>query len=251
MGLSAYGQPAGYYPGRAEAYADVSEYKGYLAKNQSGIADIQNRIAEIRDRKRAPGCIGEDKYTCVATLAQKLAIADKCCLPDYNIFPNVKYDVNGKPVNGSRITFYGFPANANIEHLTDDVYNKTNFDLTLGPDGSVAKMRASLPKDPTYAQTQAEYDATNVYETVWAATARTCPTLNSADVAKWIENAIKPSSHLTPPKHWKDPDPSSATDLVSKNAAFCGRSFQFHSVSGVTHEGFQKIEFGGMIVDIQ
>jgi len=69
----AYGQPAGYYPGRAEPFGGVSaDYAAWLAKNQSGIDEIQRRIVEIAEGSRAPGCIGEDKFTCVATLSQKI-----------------------------------------------------------------------------------------------------------------------------------------------------------------------------------
>jgi hypothetical protein len=74
--LGAYGQPAGYYPyypGRGDPFAgtNAAEYAAWLAQNQAAIDDIQRRIMEIAEGTRIPGCIGQDKYTCVASLAQK------------------------------------------------------------------------------------------------------------------------------------------------------------------------------------
>lgn len=252
----AYGQPAGYYPGRAEPFGgDASGYSAWLATNRTSIDDIQNRIAEIRIGRRQPGCIGEDRYTCVATLSQKLAIADQWQLKDFNVFTQAKVDVNGRPVDGNRITFEGYPPNVKSTSLVESSFNRTTFFLTLGKDGSVTAMDANLPKDPIAARTQEEYDATDVYESVWAVTAKSCPTLSKADVAKWIENTIKPASKLGPKQHFADEGigvgSSTSTDFASKKVVFCGRTFQFHSVYGVSHKGFETTSFGGMTIQIQ
>jgi len=245
--VSTYGQPAGYYPGRGDDFVTTPELTAWLAKNQAGIDEIQHRIVEISEGIRAPGCIGEDKSTCVATLAQKLAITDKYVLKDMNIFAETKYDVNGKPVNGSKITFDGFAPNAKGDYAR----RHTTFILTLEPGGRVSGMEAHLPKDPTFARTQDEYDATDVYETVSAVTARTCPTLSRAEVAKWVENTIMPNSRFGPKKHWEDEGRVSATDRFSRKTTLCGRTFQFHSVWGKQQVGFQSEPFGGMSIEIQ
>lgn len=97
--VSPEGQPAGYYPGLGTTDVLKSELADYLAKNEAGIADVQNRIVQIREGQRTPGCIGEDhKYTCVATLAQKMAVTDSAGLKDVNLFAEVRYDVNGRPI---------------------------------------------------------------------------------------------------------------------------------------------------------
>jgi hypothetical protein len=245
--ISAYGQPAGYYAGRGDDFAITPALTAWLAKNEAGIDEIQHRIIDIREGKRTPGCIGQDKYTCVATLAQKLAIADNYALKDSNLFAETKYDVNGRPLTGSKVTFNGYAPSAK----GDSLHNHTVFELTLGRDGTVSSVEANLPKDPTFARTQDEYDATGVYETVSAVTANTCPALSRAEVAKWIENTIKPNSRFGPRKHWSEPDRGHATDLFSKKTTFCGRTFGFHAIYGTEYHGFQREDFGGMTIQIQ
>jgi hypothetical protein len=234
---SAFGQPAGYYPGRAEPrYGDDAQLAAWTAKNKEGIDEIQRRIADIKEGRRPPGCVGEDKYTYVATLAQKLAIADEYFLSDFNIFADIKNDVNGKPVNGSRIFFYGFVPNATSNGIAGRELTasneRTHFDLTLGRDGRVSEAAANLPNDPIFAKTQEEYDATGAYETISALAAKTCLALSKADVAKWIENTVKPNSKFGPREVSTDPDLSVATHRASKPIHFCGRTFEFHSIWG-------------------
>jgi hypothetical protein len=245
--ISAYGEPAGYYAGRGGDFAITPELTAWLAKNQAGIDEIQQRIIDIREGKRTPGCIGEDKYTCVATLAQKLVIADDYALKDFNLFAETKYDVNGRPLTGSKIMFDGYAPGAQ-GYL---VHNQTTFLLTLARNGTVASVEANLPKDPTFARTQDEYDATGAYETVSAVTANTCPTLSRAAVAKWIENTIKPNSRFGPKEHWENQGWVSAIDRFSKKATLCGRTFQFHSIWGTRRVGFKREDFGGMTIQIQ
>ncbi len=245
----AYGQPAGYYPGRAEPFGgDPSEYRAWLAKNQAGIDEIQRRIVEIGNGTRAPGCIGEDKYTCIAALAQKLAIADQFFLKDFNIFAETKYDVNGKPLTGSKITFDGYLPSAKDDFSP----RRAAFHLTLRPDGTVSSVEAQMPKDPALAQTQEEYDATDIYEIVWAATAKTCPALSRADVAKWIENTVKASSRLMPRERGRERDTEvhDFRELKSKQTAFCGRTFEFESASGTIQHGFahDPFETGSVVI---
>lgn len=136
--VSPYGQPAGYYPGRGDSFATSPELTAWLSKNQAGIDDVQNRIVQIREGKRAPGCIGDDKYTCVATLAQKLAVSDNYALRDLNLFADIRHDVNGRPLNGSKVTFNGFIPNAK----GDVVHRHATFYLTLGDNGAVSAVEA-------------------------------------------------------------------------------------------------------------
>ena len=125
--VSPEGQPAGYYPGLGTTSVLKSELAAYLAKNQAGIAEVQNRITQIREGKRTGGCIGEDKYTCVATLAQKLAITDDVASKDFNLFADVRYDVNGRPVGGHRLMLNGY-----IPNYRDVGHRSASFNIVLG-----------------------------------------------------------------------------------------------------------------------
>ena len=208
-----YGQPAGYYAGRAEPELTWvhTELNAWLARNQRGIDEIQRRISQIRNGERAPGCLGEDKFNCVATVAQKLAVADSYIRVDENIFAEVKYDVNGKPMNGAKVKFGGYPCqrrapagrvagfDAYIRLLAaiEARQNTTHFILNLGPRDTVVSILAKLPKLTPLARTQEDYDKTGIYEVVWAASVKTCPALRPDEVAKWIENTVKPTSRIT------------------------------------------------------
>ena len=221
------------------------EFTAWVSRNQRGIDEIQRRVAQIRNGERAPGCFGEDKFTCVATLAQKLAVADTYIHVNDNIFAEVRYDVNGKPVNGAKIAFVGYPANAGpprdrpealaqYDHIYGD-NNATHFILNLGPQNTVVSMLAKLPHVISRARTQEEYDKTGVYQTVWAVTAKTCPALRPDEVAKWVENAIKPNSHVMPKERLSES--VTAQELVSKEASFCGRKFKFHTIAEKIRHG--------------
>ncbi len=254
-----YGQPAGYYAGRAEPFmGPTPNFTAWLSQNQRGIDEIQSRITQIRNGERAPGCFGEDKFTCVATLAQKLAVADSDLRVDDNIFAEVRYDVNGKPIDGAKIMFVGYPANAGppmdrpaalaqYDHIQGD-RNATHFVLHLGPQNTVVSMRAKLPHVTSLARTQEEYDKTGVYETVWAVTAKTCPALRPDEVAKWVENAIKPNSHVTPRERLSES--VTAQELVSKETSFCGRKFKFHTIEEKIRHGFAHETQTETIVEI-
>jgi len=242
-----YGQPAGYYAGRAEPFLGATpEFTAWVSRNQRGIDEIQRRVTQIKNGERAPGCFGEDKFTCVATLAQKLAVADAYRRVNENIFAEVKYDVNGKPVNGAKFVFAAYPAIAGPTRNRPDALaeydhifaesNATHFVLKLGPQNTVVSMLAKLPHVISRARTQEDYDKTLVYETVWAVSAKTCPALRPDEVAKWVENAIKPNSHVTPKQRLSES--VTAQELVSKETSFCGRKFKFHTIAEKIRHGF-------------
>jgi hypothetical protein len=248
-------KPSGYYPGIAQAISDTPELSAWLTANQPRIDEVQNRIAAIRAGKAAPGCIGQDKFTCVATLAQRFAITDSYTHPDAGIVAATnasvvaatKYDVNGKPVNGT-IEFYGFVPDANADNDPSRLRRATKFELRLGRDGLVASFRARLPQDPTFAHTQEQYDATDAYETVAALVAKKCPDLSRAEVAKWIENTIKPNSTSARGRIRR----GLAAAKISRKTAFCGRTFQFASVwASQTYNQFRRDAIGGMFVSVE
>jgi hypothetical protein len=228
--VGAYGQPAGYYAGRAEPFVGSStpEFARWLTKNQATIDDIQRRIGEIRAGTRRPACIGEDRYTCIATLAQKMAVADVYFLNEASVFAETKYDVNGKPIPPTKIVFDGYLPNAVRGPVTLHP-DHMKFVLKLDSQGNVVSLEAGLPENLTAARTQEEYDATLAYEVISAVTANACPTLGRTEVARWIENTIKPTAQLTAPVRSKETRVT-AQDLVTKKTAFCGRTFRLHTI---------------------
>lgn len=242
--VSPEGQPPGYYPGVGTSTVLKSDLAAYLAKNQAGIADVQNRIVQIREGRRTPGCIGEDKYTCVATLAQKLAITDFVGSKDSNLFADVRYDVNGRSLNGDRVVLDGFiPNSRDISHRS--VYST----IILGTDGTVSAVEAKLLKSLELAHTQEEYDAPGAYEIVAAMAAKQCPGLGKSDVARWVENTVKPSMHQKPEERGKNAKEErkemraqgihSYRSLDSPKIAFCGRTFEFSTAAFTVQHGFE------------
>lgn len=245
----AFGEPAGFYPGRSEGHLE-SEYSAWLTKNQVGIADIQKRIVEIKNGARVPGCIGEDKYTCVATLSQRMTVADDWANKDSNVFPEIKYDVNGKPVNGSLVMLSAYRPNGYAVHDG----GQTQLMLDVAPNGSVSHIMAMLPsaREPLVAQTQEDYDRTHVYDIVAAVTAKTCPALTSSEVARWIENVVKPTVAYEKETKFDDGMTTGRSQSShSKKIVFCGRTFSFNSSSGYYRQGFSRMPYEGAILDIE
>jgi hypothetical protein len=258
-----YRQPAGYYAGQTERlFTDdqFTAWNAWVARNQRGIDEIQRRITQIRSGERRPGCFAEDKFSCVATIAQKLAVADNYEHVDDNLFAEVKYDVNGKPLNGAKIRFQGYPPNAApptdrpatlAEDIVGDMEARqggTEFILNLGPQSTVVSMLARLPYLAPLARTQQDYDKTGVYEVVWAASVKTCPALQPNEVARWVENAIKPNSHISAKERLNDD--VMVQELVSNVASFCGHKYVFHNIKKKEREGLGHTTMSETIVAI-
>jgi hypothetical protein len=239
-------EPPGYYPGIERSISVTPDLSAWLAKNQLRIDIVENRIVAIREGKTPPACIGEDQYACVATLAQQFAITDSYS-NNNSVVDQTAYDVNGKPVNGSKIEFVGYvPKPKSGDGV--QVVVPTKFAMTVGYNGSVSLLTAHLPSDPTFARTQDEYDATDAYETIAAVSAEKCPTLSRAEVAKWIENTVKPNS-----KAYHERIARGAAEAeISKKTVFCGRTFRFDSVwASRTYNQYRRDVTGGMALLIE
>jgi hypothetical protein len=245
--VSAMREPVGYYPGRdILGLVDSAELNAFLQKNQASISDIQSRISGIRDGRLPAGCIGEDQYTCVATLAQKFAIADSYRDED-NLLAEIKYDVNGKRVTGSKFKFVGYVPGVVRGPQAPDLPPMVKFQLTMSRE-HVSELAAELSDDPTFARTQQEYDATGAYELVAAVTAKTCPTLGKDEVAKWIENTVKPAAKSSRQRIRRGVE----EDRISKNIRFCGRLFSFGSMwARRTYNQYGPNVRGGMFVVVE
>ncbi|MGA8615761.1 MAG: hypothetical protein WB760_29585 [Xanthobacteraceae bacterium] len=245
--LKVYEEPAGYYPGIEHTISVTPELSAWLQNNQLRIDIIQNRIVAVRAGKSAPACIGEDQYTCVASLAQQFAITDSYS-GNNSVVDQTAYDVNGKPANPGKFEFVGYVPKSQHDNDVVQLAVPTKFAMSLGRDGSVSLLEARLPGDPIFAHTQDEYDATDAYETIAAVAAQECPTLSRADVAKWIENTIKPSSKAYHERVRR----GAAEAEISKKTAFCGRSFRFNSVwAGQTYNQYRRDVTGGMALLVE
>jgi hypothetical protein len=242
-----YKKSPGYYPGIANVISPGTALEAWLEQNRAGIDDIQQRIVGIREGRAPAGCIGENKYTCVAALAQRFAVADSYLSKDNNVFSPRRRDVNGKLLE-DKIELYGFvPRGAGAEDpLHIEPYTK--FELTPDGSDSISTLRALLPADPALAKTQEEYDATHAYETVAAITAKNCPNLDRTEVAKWIENTIKPNSKSYRGRVYR----GVGRAQVSPQAKFCGRTFKFESVwASRTSNQYGTDVIGGMFVYVE
>ncbi len=245
--LKVYEEPAGYYPGVERAISVTPELSAWLQKNQLRIDIVQNRIAAIRGGKLAPACIGEDQYTCVASLAQQFAIADSYS-GNNSVVDETTYDVNGKPVNTGKFEFVGYVPKPKPDNGSAPPAVPTKFAMSVGRDGLVSSLAAHLLSDPTFAHTQDEYDATEAYETIAAVSAQQCPTLSRAEVDKWIENTIKPNSKAYHERIRR----GSAEAEISKKTAFCGRNFRFNSVwASQTYNQYRRDVTGGMAILVE
>jgi hypothetical protein len=240
-------EPPGYYPGIEYSISVTPDLSTWLAKNQLRIEVLENRIVAIKEGKTAAACIGEDQYTCVATLAQQFAITDSYA-GNNSVVDETTYDVNGKPVNGSKIEFIGYALKPKPDSGSVGLARPTKFTMTMGHNGSVSLLTAHLPSDPTFARTQDEYDATNAYETISAVSVQKCPALSRAEVAKWIENTIKANS-----KSYRGHIPRGVAEAeISKKTAFCGRTFRFDSVwASRTYNQYRRDVTGGMALLIE
>jgi hypothetical protein len=242
--LKVYEEPAGYYPGIDHSISVTPELSAWLQKNQLRIDIIQNRIAAMRAGKSAPACIGEDQYTCVAALAQQFATTDSYS-GNNSVVDETTYDVNGKPVNTGKFEFVGYVPKPQPD--SGGVQVPTKFAMSVGRDGLVSSLVAHLPSDPIFAHTQDEYDATDAYETIAAVSAQQCPTLNRAEVAKWIENTIKPNAK---PYHERIRRGAAEAE-ISKKTAFCGRTFRFNSVWATQTYQYRRDVTGGMALLVE
>ena len=91
-----------------------------------------------------------------------------------------------------------------------------------------------------------------MYEVVATVTAKTCPTLTGSEVARWIENVIKPTVVHTKETSIDDGTSSGrAESFYSRKTVFCGRTFSFNSSAGYYHEGFSRVPFEGTILNIE
>ena len=248
---SAAGEGPGYYAGLEEGVYSISraDWKRWFDGNRAGIVDIQSKIAKIKTGQLNAGCIGQDVHTCVATLAQTLAMADDYLVS--SLYKPDTVDVNGNVLFERAIFVSGFLPGKRTLTNTE---NKLRFDIRLGNDRRISDLTVSLPKDPFFAHTQEEYDATGFYEVISALGRTDCPGLTPNQAARFIENEVKPRAHLSGEEASCSASSgcTSANNNQTKEIEFCGQTMEFDSVYGnasdLASESNLHGAFGGMSV---
>lgn len=227
------GEPAGYYPGQGR-YIEWPERDGlqrYVDRNEAGIAEIQRQIIAIRSGTLEPGCIGKEPFTCVATLAQTLAIGEPYG-PDPGLFDPIEADVNGNPTFPREIILGAFIGGDRA--WVGAFAPPMTVTLTLDDEHHVSRMKVQLVSDPSDAHTKADYDQTGLYDIVKAAGGAACSRLSRLDVYRFYENDVKPKRRDLGQFRKKGPDGFVDEDVAALNMLYCGRLMSFHSFSGYT-----------------
>lgn len=254
--LPAADEPPGLYPGRTvgldmkvcvsadnclpSSSADRQEYQRYLALAKPVADDIQTRISAIRDGKLAGGCIGVDARTCIASLAQSLAIVtdpkmgllsiDARGDSDDPLLSREKIDVNGKAHSRHDARFQAFIPFMDAKSVLP-ISDALSISLTLDDGRMVRSMSVVLRGDPLSAITAADYDQTGIYEVLSAVSMPACPRLQRIDVYKAIENGVKKT---LVPTHTVDASMDDLSEMYGHEGkyAYCGRTLTFHTEGG-------------------
>ena len=216
----------GYISAAARTPIDRSAVDAWRNEHRSDIAAVQIKVRTIHDGAERPGCIGQDKITCAASIASVVPVTD-----DYrfsSLFPDQRLDVNGHDLNGRRFQLFAF-----------DIYAQPGakrliFDLVPGRNGQISSVTAFLPADPMFARTPGEYAKTKLFEAVTAVLPSSCLDLADMSVAQWFENKVKPAAKFEPMKFDHTVSSVDMSRERKAKAKLCGRSLEFHSIQGVS-----------------
>ncbi len=223
------GAAPGYYPGLVSDVAafERTEWDQWFAAHRADIDDIFGKIKQIKSGQLRPGCLGRDRWTCVATLAQTTAVADNFVLD--HLFDPPQVDVNGKLIRW-RVSFSGFIPGYHELYGIRGIVFELEFDERM----LVKSLRAGLPRDPLFAQTQEEYDKTGAYEVIAAMVLTACPHISHGDVARFIENQVKPAIRTETSKRECSPAGGciSGEAARARGVSYCGETMRFSSIYG-------------------
>jgi len=231
---SAAGSPAGFYPGRQGKvwHMEEADYQQYLQQRKVQIDRIAARAEMIRTMPGSGGCIGRDVVTCVATLAQTLAVATPFRIfgsSEDTLFAAEKTDVNGNPI---------FPRNVFIAAYVPPQPNRASaeavvwIDLGIGDDRLVRGVDLQLPADPLRAKTIDDYDRTAAYDAALPYLDGNCrEKMDRQAFYRFIENELKNGMKGNHDTSWSGTDVT-VSDGVSSSAGLCGRKIYFFSSHG-------------------
>lgn len=214
----------GFYPGQSSVIFkyNARDYSAWLEQNGENIRRVQQRIEEIKSDPSNSGCIGRDLTTCLATLSQTLAVANDGMGED-DIFSKPKLDVNGKEIGrGGKSVLAFLPENKSDGSVSD---KHIRFDIDLDSSRKIKSISVDLMRKVYFAETQDEYDATGAFQVFKALTANECPDQSAVDVARFIENKIKPTIKHGAKKTTIDwSHASEDSKATSRTVDYCGIS---------------------------
>lgn len=232
------GGAAQYYPGQGVPVppADKPALQRYIADNRPAIADISEKIKQIKAGTLALGCIGRDAHTCAASLAQVLAVGDSYKNPA--LLRQGRVDVNGNGLIDD-IVLRGFLPNRAQPGPEDGM----DMVLKLDVQRRVGEMAILLRHDPTAARTAEEYDATGLYETVGTILHDRCPGLARLELYRFFENTVKPQAIFIAERHYSLPFRTGFNaEGRGTTLDYCDHHLQFLSLRG--RETERKREHG-------
>jgi hypothetical protein len=222
-----------YYPGDwiGVSPQERPELDAYRRDNMAEIKDIAQRILRIRSGAEPGGCIGEDVYTCVASLSQGLTVSDYW--REATLFRKPALDVNGKPLPPAPVLLFAYlPA---AEPPTPGTKRPMiRIGIHVDPDHRVRDMSVFLPIDPTLQSTAEDYARTGLYEVLAAVGRPGCTNLQPLEVYRFFENEVKPQVRFTGERKDKTLIETTITRSSAASAAYCGRKLYFQSESGVS-----------------
>lgn len=221
--------PPDYYPGQQFRVYDKPAWERWQADNRAAMLSIGAQTLQIRAGKSPGGCIGYDRLHCVATLAQTLALTDDL---NSDLYAPETVDVNGRSPPQRMISslvayvptifrppaFPGDKPRATPMHLV----------LTLDEKRLVSQVQVSLLRNPFLTVTQKDYDATGTIEPIAALTMAGCPGQSRNDIARFIENSVKPQVRVTDDGQRR----GHAYIAETGDIPFCGRELSFVEVEG-------------------
>ena len=244
---SASGMPAGFYPGqktRVVAY-DRPKYDAYLSSAHPRIVTVASLQGAITRGEAKPGCIGEDVLTCMATLAQTLAVTTSSV--GFTIITNAddpllqqeKIAVDGKRIFEKTLRFSAYVPGQYEGVLPTGL----SISVSLDSNQRIHAMIVLLPHNPMGAHTEQEYDTTGLFELLSAVGTRPC-TVSKLDLYRTFEAQLKPSLK---PGHSIEVDMSSASESYWQSGKLnvCGRKIDFSSSSGVSTTAISPTNMSG------
>jgi hypothetical protein len=223
----------GYFPGVLVGVAaqERPEFDRFMSENKPAFQDIWNRERRIRSGAEPGGCIGEEVYTCVATLGQTLMVSD--FWRDATLVRTPSVDVNGKPLPPPLVILSAYlPAAEPPEPGT----KRPMIQIGIQPDAErrVRNVSVLLPIDPMLQSTAEEYARTGLYEVLAAVSRPSCPSLQPLEVYRFFENEVKPQARSIGERKDKTLTDTTITRSSVANATYCGRKLYFQSESGVS-----------------
>ncbi len=246
-GLSPWGATPGYYPGQANGIraSQRAEWLAWMRAHGDDIDAIGAKINAIKAGAPAPGCFGRALFDCVASLAQTLVITD--WYQTSQTFYRPATDVNGKPIGLKRIDFTAYAPG--VKTASEEL-DKHNLRLDFSDRSLVNQLAFEVDFS---GRTQEEYDRTGVYELFSAVAKDHCPALTRNELARFIENKLKPAMRFVKEPHAAGISNSKRFD--SPFTPFCGRELLLsanlaHSTK-YKSQGNATGQFGGTVLVIR